>query len=73
MDIGIDIGTSEVKALPLDDAQCVVGTANKPLPISRPQPLWSEHDPCDWWTARLAALRAAQPAAYAGVDARESF
>jgi xylulokinase len=70
MDIGIDIGTSEVKALLLDDAQCVVGTAHAALPISRPQPLWSEQDPRDWWTATLSALtvlRAAQPAAYAAV------
>ena len=70
MDIGIDIGTSEVKALLLDDAQCVVGTAHAALPMSRPQPLWSEQDPRDWWTATLSALtvlRAAQPAAYAAV------
>ena len=66
MDIGIDIGTSEVKALLLDDAQAVVGTAHAPLPISRPHPLWSEQDPHDWWTATLsalAALRAARPRA----------
>jgi xylulokinase len=70
MDLGIDIGTSEVKALLLDDAQCVIGTARAPLPMSRSQPLWSEQDPRDWWTATLAALaelRAAQPAAYAAV------
>jgi xylulokinase len=70
MDIGIDIGTSEVKALLLDDAQCVVGTAHAALPLSRPQPLWSEQDPRDWWTSTLsalAALRAAQPVAYAAV------
>jgi len=70
MDIGIDIGTSEVKALLLDDDQRVVATAHAPLPVSRPHPLWSEQDPRDWWTATLAALadlRAAQPAAYAAV------
>src|SRR3982750_4051113 len=70
MDIGIDIGTSEVKALLLDDAQGVVATAHAPLPLSRPYPLWSEQDPRDWWTATLAALgqlRAAEPARYAAV------
>ena len=70
MDLGIDIGTSEVKVLLLDDAQHAVGSAHAPLPISRPNPLWSEQDPRDWWTATvsaLATLRAAQPAAYAAV------
>jgi len=70
MDIGIDIGTSEVKALLLDDAQVVVGTAHAPLPISRPQALWSEQNPADWWRATiqaLAELRAAQPKAFAAV------
>ncbi len=70
MDLGIDIGTSEVKAVLLDEAQVVVGTARAPLRISRPQPLWSEQDPQDWWTATVAALvdlRTAQPKAYAAV------
>ena len=70
MDIGIDVGTSEVKALLLDDEQRVVGTAHAPLPISRPHALWSEQDPRDWWSATVAALgalRAARPAAYAAV------
>lgn len=70
MDIGIDIGTSEVKALLLDEAQRVVGMAHAALPISRPAPLWSEQDPHDWWRATLATLaelRSAHPAAYAEV------
>ena len=75
MDIGIDVGTSEVKALLLDEAgddgsQRVVGTAHAALRISRPQPLWSEQDPRDWWRATrdaLGALRAAHPAEFAAV------
>jgi xylulokinase len=38
------------------------------VPISRPQPLWSEQDPQDWWVATvnaLAQLRAAHPTEYA--------
>jgi xylulokinase len=68
MDIGIDIGTSEVKAVLVDEAHAVLGTAHAALPISRPQALWSEQNPEDWWTATLAALaelRSAQPKAYA--------
>ena len=70
MDIGIDLGTSEVKVVLVDDAQHVVGQAKSPLTISRPQPLWSEQNPEDWWLATVAALahlRAAQPAAFAAV------
>ncbi len=70
MDIGIDIGTSEVKAVLVDESQAVLGTGHAALPISRPRPLWSEQDPRDWWTATVAALgglRRAQPKAYAAV------
>ena len=70
MDLGIDIGTSEVKVVLLDDAQRVVGQAASAVPISRPQPLWSQQDPHDWWAATvaaLAALRTAHPKEYAAV------
>ena len=70
MDLGIDLGTSEVKVVLVDDAQRVVGQAHCAVPISRPQPLWSEQNPHDWWTATVAALaqlRAAHPKEYAAV------
>ena len=68
MDLGIDVGTSEVKVVLVDDAQRVIGQAHSPVPISRPRPLWSEQDPADWWSATvdaLAQLRAAHPIEYA--------
>src|SRR5258705_2099561 len=68
MDIGIDLGTSEVKAVLIDEAQRVVGQGHAPVAISRPQPLWSEQNPQDWWDATvgaLAQLRAANPREYA--------
>jgi xylulokinase len=70
MDLGIDIGTSEVKVVLVDDAQRVIGQASSAVPISRPHPLWSEQDPQDWWKATvdaLSALRAAHPKEYAAV------
>jgi xylulokinase len=70
VDLGIDIGTSEVKAVLVDAAGLVLGQAGEALPISRPQPLWSEQDPADWWRATVTALgrlRDAQPKAYAAV------
>lgn len=72
MYIGIDIGTSEVKALLLGPDQRVIGSAGSPLTVSRPHPGHSEQNPADWWTATqvaLAALRAAHPAEYAATEA----
>ena len=72
MFIGIDIGTSEVKALLLGPDQRVIGSVGAPLSVSRPHPGHSEQDPADWWTATqaaLAALRAAHPAEYAATEA----
>ena len=51
MFLGLDLGTSELKALLLDRQHRVVGTARAPLSVQRPQPLWSEQSPSDWWQA----------------------
>ena len=58
--LGLDFGTSSVKALLVDEAQGVVGTASAPLGISRPAPGHSEQDPAAWWDAMLAAVDALQ-------------
>ncbi|MCX5512226.1 xylulokinase [Kaistia algarum] len=68
--LGIDVGTSAVKALLIDSAQAILAEAEEPLPISRPKPLWSEQDPVDWWDATERAvhrLRAAAPVAFAAI------
>ncbi len=57
MYLGIDIGTSSVKAVIVDDDDAVVEQASAPLSVSRPQPSWSEQDPADWWTATNAAVK----------------
>jgi len=72
MFLGIDLGTSEVKLLLLDAAGQIVGQAGAPLSVSRPQALWAEQPPQDWWQATedaVAALRAAHPEAFAQVRA----
>ena len=56
MYLGIDIGTSSVKTVLVDDAQRILATASSALGISRPQPQWSEQDPEDWWQATLATI-----------------
>jgi xylulokinase len=69
MFLGIDLGTSEVKVLLLDAQHRIVATTGERLTVRRPQPLWSEQNPADWWAAmdmtlqRLAAQHAAAMAA----------
>lgn len=69
MYLGLDIGTSAVKALIMDDAGAVVAEAGAALTVSRPKPLWSEQDPADWWRATNSAVRALDPKVRAAVRA----
>ena len=55
--IGLDLGTSGVKAVALDDSGVIQAQAMAPLFVSRPQPLWSEQDPQDWIVATRTAIR----------------
>lgn len=56
MYLGIDLGTSEVKVLLIDEQQSIVASAHAMLAISRPQPHWSEQDPAHWWQATQQAM-----------------
>lgn len=69
MYLGIDIGTSAVKTAIVDEADAVVGQSSAPLVVARPQPLWSEQNPEDWWTATDLAVRSLPAALRAGVRA----
>ncbi len=51
MHLGIDLGTSAVKLLLLNDQQQLLAEASVPLTVQRPQQLWSEQDPSAWWAA----------------------
>ena len=57
MYLGIDLGTSSVKVVLLNDAQEVIGQNSQPLTVSNPKPLWSEQDPELWWQATREAMR----------------
>lgn len=64
MYLGLDLGTSGVKAMLIDGDQCVIGSANGALDVSRPHPGWSEQDPADWIRATreaVAGLKAKHP------------
>jgi xylulokinase len=54
--IGLDVGTTAVKALALDEAGNVVACADVPLELSTPRPGWAEQDPEEWWRAAQLAL-----------------
>ena len=56
--IGLDVGTTAVKALAVDATGAVLGTAEVPYPLSTPRPGWAEQDPEDWWRATREALAA---------------
>ncbi len=56
MFLGIDIGTSAVKAAVINETGLLVGEESAPLSVSRPHSTWSEQDPEDWWAATNAAV-----------------
>lgn len=56
--LGIDVGTSGVKALSIDERGHLLAKASAPLELSVPRPLWSEQNPDDWWTAVQKCLAA---------------
>ena len=58
MYIGLDIGTSSVKAVLIDEAQTFVASRTAPLDVSRPHSGWSEQDAESWWTACEGTLDA---------------
>ena len=57
MFLGIDIGTSAVKAVVINEDGAVAAEASAPLQASRPGPLQSEQDPDDWWAATEHAVQ----------------
>ncbi|WP_028671093.1 xylulokinase [Saccharospirillum impatiens] len=56
MYLGLDLGTSGLKAVLIDQTGHVVDTASASLTTESPHPLWSEQDPRQWWQAIQAAL-----------------
>ena len=55
--IGIDVGTSSLKALLLDEAGSVVASVSESYPFQNPKPLWSEQDPAHWWKATCLSIK----------------
>ena len=55
--VGIDLGTSAVKLLLMDEKGHILKTVSKEYPISFPKPGWSEQNPYDWYDQSIAGLK----------------
>lgn len=56
MYLGIDLGTSGVKVVILNEDNELMAQASSSIEVSRPQPLWSEQNPDHWWSATNLAI-----------------
>jgi xylulokinase len=54
--VGLDVGTTGVKAIAVSPDGVVLASATRGYPLSTPRPGWSEQDPEDWWEGASAAL-----------------
>ena len=54
--VGLDVGTTGVKAIAISPDGDVLARAEHEYPLSSPEPGWAEQDPADWWRASEAAL-----------------
>ncbi|GHO84821.1 xylulokinase [Dictyobacter formicarum] len=55
--LGIDLGTSSVKAIILDEQGQTLGTSKVDYAVRSPQSRWAESDPADWWRATVEVVR----------------
>ncbi len=54
--LGIDVGTTNVKALLCDSAGRTLATASRGYPTQHRTATWAEQDPEDWWSATRSAV-----------------
>ena len=54
--VGLDVGTTGVKALAVSPEGEVLARVEEAYPLSTPHPGWAEQDPEDWWRAAESAL-----------------
>ena len=55
--LGLDVGTSGVKALLIDASGKTLASATSEYPLSTPHPNWAEQDPADWWKGTIEVIR----------------
>ncbi len=54
--IGVDVGTSGVRAIAVDEGGHIVAEGSAQYPVSSPRHGWSEQHPHDWWLGAKEAL-----------------
>src|ERR687898_277789 len=57
--LGLDLGTSSVKALLMAEGGAILGEGSASYAVRAPRPGWAESTPEDWWAAVLEATDAA--------------
>ncbi len=57
--MGVDLGTSSVKVIVMDEDGKILAQASEKYPILTPSPGWAEQDPDRWWLAAMSAIRRA--------------
>ncbi|MCB0214080.1 MAG: carbohydrate kinase, partial [Anaerolineae bacterium] len=57
--VGIDVGTTNIKAIIFDTSGQTVAQASTPTPTYYPRPNWAYYDPEELWQATASALRQA--------------
>jgi xylulokinase len=65
--VGLDVGTTGVKALAVSPEGEVLSRIEEAYPLSTPQPGWAEQDPENWWRAAESALAGLAVADLAGI------
>lgn len=55
--VGVDVGTSGIKTIAVDETGKVVATASREHPLLTPRPAWAEQDPQEWWRGTCETLR----------------
>ena len=55
--IGVDLGTSSVKLVLMDEKGTIHGTISREYPLFFPQPGWSEQNPEDWYREAVEGLK----------------
>jgi len=57
--MGVDLGTSSVKVIIMDEDGKILAQASEKYLILTPSPGWAEQDPDRWWLAAKSAIRRA--------------
>jgi xylulokinase len=65
--VGLDVGTTGLKALAISPGGEVVASAEEEYPLSTPEPGWAEQEPETWWRAAESALTRLSVGEVAGI------